>query len=246
MAVFILISASDINLNGYYVKQYDASFTFNLPDTTVSEGCVIVIGRNADKAAFEAFWSVTFGSNVLYINSSDALPKINGDETFSLHDSTDLMIDSTSMGEPPDGLVCIKRDSTNVNTWQSVPASMADPGVYTGGGHNCGLRITEFSDTSGTGNYIYEYVELYNDPNLTGINESKEVHASLHKYDFMTATLNFSETVHDIAIYNVIGNVVVNADTANRIILDDLASGLYFIRYFSGDCAYSGKITVIR
>lgn len=48
-------------------------------------------------------------------------------------------------------------------TWTKVTATSATPG--TGGLTGCGrgVFINEFSDAIGTGNYIYEFVELFND-----------------------------------------------------------------------------------
>jgi hypothetical protein len=48
-------------------------------------------------------------------------------------------------------------------SWNVVSASSATPGTGAGAGCAKGVVINEFSDALGTGNFIYEFVELHND-----------------------------------------------------------------------------------
>ncbi|MND02937.1 hypothetical protein D3C83_225230 [compost metagenome] len=52
---------------------------------------------------------------------------------------------------------------SSAGTWTKVAAGSATPGTgaITTCGH--GLFISENSDAIGTGNYIYEFVEIFND-----------------------------------------------------------------------------------
>lgn len=247
MLMSAILSAADININSYYVKQYTASFTYTFPDTVVHEGDVIIIGRNCTQAEFEAFWGVTLGSNVIFFNSEDRLPKINGDETFSLHDSTGTLLDSTPVPQPPDGEVCIQRDSTNVDTWTVVASSMSDPGVYTHGGYNCGLKITEFTDTSGTGNYIYEFVELYNDINITGIDNFRETHSeSVISYDISNSVLSVNDKTDEVKIYNIVGEEIYSSAYTGPVSVKHLNNGIYFVLCKDGKERYLKKLAIIK
>lgn len=157
-----------IDLTGYTLYQYNSSYTIGLPSTFIHDGDYLVIGRNADQAAFEAFWGVTLGSNVIYMNASNGF-SINGDETYSLYDNTPAMIDTTNTTLSSGNTA--QRDATNADTWtQSTDTIYGNPGSGVTGGNGAGLVITEFSDASGTGNYIYEFVEIFFDASGTPSN----------------------------------------------------------------------------
>jgi hypothetical protein len=51
----------------------------------------------------------------------------------------------------------------NASSWTKVASTSGNPG--TGGLTGCGkgVFINEFSDALGTGNFVYEFVELFND-----------------------------------------------------------------------------------
>jgi len=154
--MFLLIIA--LNLNGYTLKEYNAQHDYTFGDVNVLPGEYVIVSRNADKASFESFWGITLGSNVVFVNSQGAIPQINGDETFSLYNSSGVMIDTTlftmNSGES------WYRESTGSNTWYSRASGEANPGSGASGGNDAGLVITEVSDAS---SYIYEFIELYYD-----------------------------------------------------------------------------------
>jgi hypothetical protein len=62
---------------------------------------------------------------------------------------------------PSKGYAIVGRNATKA--WTKVAASSATPG--TGGLTGCGkgVFINEFSDAIGTGNYVYEFVEIFSD-----------------------------------------------------------------------------------
>ncbi len=163
-----LPTGDSLNINNYQIKQYSASYTYTFGDITLYDGDYIVIGRNADQAAFETFWGVSLPSNVTYINGSNSALSINGGETFSLHDETSATIDSSTTALT--GGNTVQRDATNLNTWTQSADTDATPGSGVTGGNNAGFVITEYSDASGTGNYIYEFVEVYLDVSGTASN----------------------------------------------------------------------------
>lgn len=240
------IFTEDINISGYKLRQFNALFNFVFPDTILHEGDFIVIGRDCSKDSFETFWNTAFGDNVLYFNSNDAIPKINGDEIFALFDSTGMLIDSTYASQPSDGGVSMQRDSSNVNTWNSYPSSSANPASFSGGNHGSGLLITEFADTLGTGNFIFEFVEIYNDSSSeSGIDETE---SRLFNFEFAYKSRDSEITLYfevplngflNINLFDALGrtllhdNVYLSGAEIN-IHIGGLKSGIYFI-----DCNYN-------
>lgn len=161
-------SGDSLNVLNYQIKQYNASYTYTFGDITLYDGDYIVIGRNADKASFETFWGITLPVNVTYINGSNSALSINGGETFSLHDDGGSTIDSSTSSLSSGNTVV--RDATNLDTWTQSSDINATPGSGVTGGNSAGFVITEYSDASGTGNYIYEFVEVYFDGSGTPSN----------------------------------------------------------------------------
>jgi len=157
-----------IDISGWQLVQANATLTYNIPASTLipSHGYVVV-GRNATKAAFESFWGVTLASNVVYINSGDNMPQINGSETYTLKNSGGTTIDGPTVGMDASAGKSLQRANCGAvgtaGTWNKVASASGTPG--TGGLTGCakGVFINEFSDALGTGNFVYEFVELFND-----------------------------------------------------------------------------------
>ena len=163
---FAIDDATDIS--GYKLVQANATLNYTIPASTVipSKGYVIV-GRNATKAQFESFWGVTLGANVTYINSGDTMPQINGSETYTLKDASNVTIDGATVAMDTSAGKSLQRANCGAvglaGTWTKVTASSATPG--TGGLTGCGkgVFLNEFSDAIGTGNYVYEFIEIFSD-----------------------------------------------------------------------------------
>jgi len=164
----ILSGNSPINISSYQIKQYTSDYTFTFPeDTFIEPGGYLIIARDAIQEAFESYWNKTLPSNAIYINSEGGFPSINGDETYELQSNTDAAIDGPS-GQPLSVGTTIQRINTSFEatlaaSWSIQPLSNATPGYGANGDQTAGLIINEYADTTGTGNYIYEYVELYYD-----------------------------------------------------------------------------------
>ncbi|HEX7154983.1 MAG TPA: hypothetical protein VF618_26135 [Thermoanaerobaculia bacterium] len=162
----INLDARDIG--GWKLVQANALLNYTIPTGTIipSKGYVIV-GRNATKAQFQAFWGVTLASNVVYINSADGMPQMNGDETYTLKDAASVTIDGPTYANDAAAGDSLQRANCGAvgtaGTWTKVAWGSATPG--SGGITPCGkgVFITEFSDALGTGNYVYEFIELFND-----------------------------------------------------------------------------------
>ncbi len=152
-------------MSGWVVTQANSDSSFTVPaDTLVSVGSVFIVARATDRAGFEAFWGVTLGADVVFINSENTSPQINGDETYTLTDAGGTVLDG-----PTIALVSMntyqRTSEAAANLDTSWATSGDQPGDTTPGSAEIapatGGWITEFADASGTGNYIYEFVEVY-------------------------------------------------------------------------------------
>ncbi len=187
-ALFALTShaySQALDITGWRIIQTLGPDTITFPPgTTVARGGYVVIARNAAKTAFETFWGVTLPANVTYINStpivgSNGFPVINGSENYTLTDASSTIIDGPTVSEPaPPGGQSVQRrrpgyPAAQETSWTrlSSPNTNATPGSGAGLTTSSGLIINEFSDATGTGNFIYEFVELYYDvaPPPTGV-----------------------------------------------------------------------------
>ncbi|MCK4643854.1 lamin tail domain-containing protein [bacterium] len=166
-------SQNDIDVSGWKIVQYSSTNTYTIPNgIIIPEGGYLVVGRNADKTAFETFWGVTLASDVIYVNSSNSMPLINGDEYFELLNDSDVSqdgpsaktlsvnntVERTNPGDP----------AGDTTSWTMTASTSATPGSGVGASSNAGVIVNEYSDAS---SYEYEFVELYNDttgpPDLT-------------------------------------------------------------------------------
>jgi beta-lactamase superfamily II metal-dependent hydrolase len=159
-----------INIGGYRLNQSSSTlnYTFAAGTTIPSKGYVIV-ARNATKAQFEAFWARTLGANVVYINSSDTMPQINGSEAYTLFNAGGTTVDGATIAMASAGGRSYQRKTSGCTApgtsgnWTNVVSTSGTPGTGGPGACNKGVFISEFSDATGTGNFVYEFVELYND-----------------------------------------------------------------------------------
>lgn len=156
-----------VDISGWKVVQANATLNYTIPSSTkIASGSYVIIARNATKSAFESFWGVTLGANVTYINSGDTMPQINGSETYTLTDPNSVVVDGPTVANDLSAGKSLQRANCgaagSAGSWTKVSASSATPG--TGGLTGCGkgVFINEYSDAIGTGNYIYEFVEIYN------------------------------------------------------------------------------------
>jgi beta-lactamase superfamily II metal-dependent hydrolase len=156
------------DLSGWKLVQANSTLNYTFPaGTVIPNGGYVIVGRNATKAAFESFWGVTLGSNVTYINSVDTMPQLNGSETYTLKNAASVTEDGPTYAHDASSGDSLERTtcgaSGTAGTWTKVSAGSATPG--TNGKTGCGLDIfiNENSDALGAGNFIYEFIEIYND-----------------------------------------------------------------------------------
>jgi beta-lactamase superfamily II metal-dependent hydrolase len=157
-----------VDIAGWKIVQANATLNYTIPaSTTIPPRGYVVIGRNATKSAFEVFWGVTLAANVTYINSGDTMPQINGSETYTLKNAASVTFDGPTVGMDAAAGKSLQRANCGAvgtaGTWTKVASTSGSPG--TGGLPGCGkgVFINEFSDALGTGNFVYEFVELFND-----------------------------------------------------------------------------------
>lgn len=157
------------DLSNWKIVQANSSRTFFLPaGTIVPANGYVVVARNASLAAFQTFWGITLPANVIYINSGDTLPVINGSENYTLYNAAGTKIDGATIGMSSSAGQSIQRKdpclpANQSSSWNILASSAGTPGSGAAAGCVKGMVINEFSDALGTGNYIYEFVELHND-----------------------------------------------------------------------------------
>lgn len=158
-----------IDMSNYTVTQANSTLDYVIPAGTFipSKGYVIV-ARNATKTAFESFWGVTLGASVVFINSGDGMPQINGDENFTLYNAGGTKVDGRTINQPAAAGESIRRvngcgSSSKASSWVRAASTTGNPGSGAPAPCNKGIYISEFSDALGTGNFAYEFIELFND-----------------------------------------------------------------------------------
>jgi hypothetical protein len=164
-------NTAGVNISGWRLVQANSAITYTLPaGTTVPAGGYVIVARNATKAAFEAFWrgGAALPSNVVYINSAGAIPQINGSETYTLNNAAGTRMDGPTVAMASSANQALRRkdpcNTPNASaSWNIGATTTADPGAGAGAGCAKGVVINEFADAAGTGNFIYEFVELHHD-----------------------------------------------------------------------------------
>ncbi len=164
--------AQGLDVSGWTIEQANSTSVYTIPaGTVIQPGGYLVLGRYADRASFEAFWGVSLGANVVYLtNGQDApaVPMINGDETFTVKDGGGAVIDGPTPAFNT-GYVSHQRNDPEAAPW-TLDSTTSTPGygVEAQDAVFSGLVISEASDGPGSGNYIYEFVELYYDADAGG------------------------------------------------------------------------------
>jgi hypothetical protein len=160
---------STADVSGWKLTQANSAGTYTIPAGTVipADG-YLVVARQADKAAFQTFWGVTLPASVLFLNSGGAMPVINGDETITLSNAASVVVDGPSAPMPAAGARTMQRTDPCSSTWNALMETSSNPGSGAGAGCGTGAKLNEVSDASGTGNFVYEFIELHNDSAAAG------------------------------------------------------------------------------
>jgi Big-like domain-containing protein len=162
-------TGSGLDISDWKLVQANSAITYNLPPgTVIPDNGYVVIGRNATQRAFEAFWGSALPSNVVYMNSEGAFPAINGSENYTLYNAAGVEVDGTTISMASSAGQSIQRKdpclpANQTESWNILPSTSGSPGSGAGVGCGIGVVINEFSDALGTGNFVYEFVELHYD-----------------------------------------------------------------------------------
>lgn len=170
--VSITSYAQGLDISGWKVIQANASGTFVVPNgTVIAPGGYVIIARNAVQASFETFWGKKLDASCVFLNTVDAsgsAPKINGLETFTLQNAAGLVIDGPTVGLPTplSGRTVYQRKSGSlaagvIGSWNV--GTDATPGSGMTSSATGKVVVSEIGDDAGTGNFAYEFVELFYD-----------------------------------------------------------------------------------
>ncbi|HET9227821.1 MAG TPA: lamin tail domain-containing protein, partial [Thermoanaerobaculia bacterium] len=166
--MWITYGPAAISVAGWRLSQLNATFNYTFPaGTTIPDNGYLVLGRDATEAAFEAFWG-PLPANAVYVNSAGVLPVINGDETYDLYNASNTKVDGRTIAMTASAGSSVKRKDPCMQpnqsaSWTVTASSTGTPGSGAGACCSKGVVINEFSDALGTGNFVYEFVELHYD-----------------------------------------------------------------------------------
>ena len=157
-----------VDLSGYVLLQANSFREIVLPEgTIVPAGGVVVVGRNASPGTFQDFWGVNWGDDVVYVEGLDDFPVINGAETYTLLDAARNVVDGPSPAltvATSAARVDATLSGSDASAWEVAvaPNSTAVPGLSAATGGTSGVPyISEYADTTGNGNFDFEFVELH-------------------------------------------------------------------------------------
>ncbi len=171
VAVTVANGVASVDVSGWRLVQANSAITYTLPaGSLIPAGGYLIVARDATKAAFEAFWrgGTALPSNVLYVNSAGAFPQINGSENYALNNAAGTRVDGATISMASAANQALRRKDPcqaagTTASWNVGATTTADPGLGAGVGCAKGVVINEFADAAGTGNFIYEFVELHHD-----------------------------------------------------------------------------------
>ena len=139
--------------------------TYTFPaGTTLRRGEVLLVVRDASRAEVEAEWGRSLASSVVVLRAgarTRGAPIINGGERWALRDATGTTVDGpTAAGLA--GFVYQRTAATPgvATSWSERPELASTPGVADGPALAPGVWITEWADASGSGRFVFEYIEL--------------------------------------------------------------------------------------
>ncbi len=129
-------SNSAVSIDGYTLRQQNSTQFFTIPTGTSIPGKgFLVVGRDADQSSFESFWNTTLSASVIYLNSGDNVPMINGDEVYLFEDSDGNNIDPATDDEYSAQAISsgyrVYRKTTGNTTsdWVKEPNTNSSPGT---------------------------------------------------------------------------------------------------------------------
>ncbi len=165
------VEARSLDLAGYQLRNAEnAAQVATIPSGTVMlPGDVLVIARDTTRAEFETEWGVALASSVPYFSTgagNSGAPIINGGDRWSVVRPDGVVVDGPTLaGEAGHSYRRIAGDDPALATSGLDAAhTEASPGTTLSSPARLGLVISGWSDRSGNGRYVFEFVELWYDP----------------------------------------------------------------------------------
>ena len=159
-----------LDLSGWTIKQYNASFTYTFPaGTTIPQNGYLILARNVTEAEFRAAWP-SMPSEAVFVNSNQTgscsdgcMPLINGAETFELYDASSALLDGITIAMASGN--AYQRNNPgdapgSASSWTTVAQGSANPGSGAGSLSGAGVVINEMADAA---TFTYEFIELFYD-----------------------------------------------------------------------------------
>jgi hypothetical protein len=171
-------SNSPIDISGWTVSQANNGKSFTFPEGTILQpGEYVLIARKSTLEAFQSAWfgaENILGANVHFFNAEDSFIVINDSTTtFTLTDGDGVEMDGPTLDidnylnyqrSVPVGPADSEDSWTTSTEVTPGPSSGATPGSGQGDPNfSMGIYISEISDGKGSGNYVYEFVEIFYD-----------------------------------------------------------------------------------
>lgn len=152
--------AQDLDLSGWTLHQENSTQQYVIPAGTVlAPGAYLVVGRDVDRAAFEAYFG-PLPAGTVYLRSSNTVPQINGDELYSVRDAGGVLVDGPTPAITTTKRAYHRRDPETL-AWTDIDQSPSPgAGVEAPDAVYSGLVISEATEPD---DYPYEFLELYYD-----------------------------------------------------------------------------------
>jgi len=166
----VVATSTELELGGYVLENAEhlpARQRFEIPSGTLLRANeVLIIVRGATRADFESALGMTLGSDVRFINAESGnadAPIINGGEQWQLVDPSGAIIDGPTMpGDRNRAYVRVGADASDPSSWADTVDTAATPGPRPA--VTSGPYIGGWSDASGSGRYVFEFVEIHYGP----------------------------------------------------------------------------------
>ncbi len=219
------VEVAGLDISGWVLKGEKAGSVtttqFSFPNGTIlSEGGVVVIGRNADQAEFEGHWGA-LPAGVTYFSGSNSTPTINGTYAYTLLDGTGQVMDGPTVAADTGSLTRISpdEDAGLAASWVAGDEAAATPGAATSpaGAEGGSFYISEMTNASGSGNFKYEYIELH----LTGEGEAapEPVNVAISGMAYSPADIIVSVGTKVVwTNQDNMGHTVTSADANNAVV----------------------------
>lgn len=164
-----ILPARKVDMSNWRLNQTSPVVAFVLPQgTVIPAGGYLIVARNVGRTAFEQYWQRTLAPDVLYIDAQNAIPRIDGAETFTLTDQYGTVIDgptrTAAVGNDYNRRAGLPAGTASSWTVTAASAFTATPGTGQAVPTNPAyVYISEFSDVPAGGNKDYQFVEIHFD-----------------------------------------------------------------------------------